>query len=498
MKKSVLTSLLLLLFPLLALAAPEQASEEPSEFLLFLGRFHPLIVHFPIGLLVVAFMMETAARFPRYKYLQPAIDFVWWVGALGATVAAVLGYLLSLSGRYPEETLFLHQWLGIGVAALAITLALLRMKSRENMSLKKMSMPGMALTVLLLMGAGHNGGNLTHGSDYLTYYMPEGMRKLAGLPERAPEINPQPITNVQEAVVYRDIIHPILDNHCISCHNAGKTKGGLRMDGPEFITRGGKNGEILIAGNPASSEMLKRIHLPLEDDKHMPPDGKEQLNEEQIALLAWWIESGANFEATVAQTSATPAVQTALEGMGKMEKSSEPAVFSLSVAPPPADAVAKLNEFGALAMPIAQESNFLQVSTTTVWQKFGDAEADMLLPLAEQLTWLDLARTQITDAGLTKIGQLKNLSKLHLQQTAVTDEGLAGLEGLEYLEYLNLYGTQVTDAGLEHLKGLKNLRAVYLWQTGVTKEGARALQEALPDLEINMGWDEEDEAKPQA
>ena len=105
----------------------------------------------------------------------------------------------------------------------------------------------------------------------------------------------------------------------------------------------------------------------------------------------------------------------------------------------------------------------------------------------EEVIWLNLKDTKITDAGLKHLVNLKNLKKLHLERTAVTDEGLANLSELSNLNYLNLYGTKVTDAGLDKLTNLKNLKQLYLWESGVSEDGAERLKQAIPGLVVNLG-----------
>jgi hypothetical protein len=142
---------------------------------------------------------------------------------------------------------------------------------------------------------------------------------------------------------------------------------------------------------------------------------------------------------------------------------------------------------GAVVVPVAQESGFLHAQFRPTDGSSGDDQLQSLAALKEQLTWLDLAGTSVSDAGLAQVAELPNLTRLHLQKTQVTDAGLSHLKNLEHLSYLNLYGTQVTDAGLKQLEGLKNLRALYLWQTKVTEAGVKALQEKLPGLKIDTG-----------
>jgi hypothetical protein len=97
--------------------------------------------------------------------------------------------------------------------------------------------------------------------------------------------------------------------------------------------------------------------------------------------------------------------------------------------------------------------------------------------------WVNLAGTEITDAGLKHLKGLK-LKKLHLERTKIGDAGLAHLKECKDLEYLNLYGSKVTDAGLEHLIGMKKLKKLFVWQTGVTEAGIKKLNDSLPGLKI--------------
>jgi len=158
---------------------------------------------------------------------------------------------------------------------------------------------------------------------------------------------------------------------------------------------------------------------------------------------------------------------------------------------PPADAAAvqKINALGGGAMPLAANTNLISVNFSLAGSKIDDAALESLKGVGEQLVWLNLANTAVTDAGLKGLAGFKNLRRLHLEKTGVGDEGLASVKGLAELQYLNLYGTKVTDKGLASLAGLKKLKNVYLWQTAVTDAGAADLAKALPGLYINRGID---------
>ncbi|RYD86639.1 MAG: ribonuclease inhibitor, partial [Sphingobacteriales bacterium] len=101
-------------FILLQATAPQ-----PSEWALFFGHFHPLIVHLPIGFLLIAGLLELDRLTRRQTVSSHTITLILFWSAVSATMACIFGYLLSLGGGYEDETLNLHMWEGIGVAVFA-------------------------------------------------------------------------------------------------------------------------------------------------------------------------------------------------------------------------------------------------------------------------------------------------------------------------------------------------------------------------------------------
>lgn len=470
-----------------------EASTEPSDWAMFIGRFHPLVVHLPIGFLFIGFLLECCSRLRGFKELGYAVPFVLFLGILSAIFSAIAGYLLSLGGGYDEELLFWHQWLGIGVVVLCLMAYILKIRYRRNNSpvTSKLYMAVFTIGIGILMAAGHYGGSLTHGSDYITAYTPEPFRAIAGLPPKERKTVAKKITNIKEAVVYTDIIHPIFDAQCISCHNPSKKKGDLLLHTPTAIMKGGESGEILLSGNADQSDLFKRLVLPLDHDDHMPPDGKKQPTKEQIELIKWWIDQGAPFDKKVSDLQLTASVDGALKKLAAGEKKEE-GIFALKVPPANPQVVEELGRKGFIVTPIAQGRNFLQVRLSGGINSVDATLLEALSPLAEQLVWLDLSNAPVSDAALTGIGKLKNLVRLHMEQTAVTDAGLPSLQGLQNLEYLNLYGTAVTDKGIQELAKLKKLKSLYVWQTKVSKNGIATLQKSLPTLVVNTGSFSED------
>ena len=310
-----------------------------------------------------------------------------------------------------------------------------------------------------------------------------------------------------KAVVYTDIIAPILAEKCASCHGEEKSKGKLKLHTFADIKRGGSEGEVnLVPGKATDSLLIQRILLPNDDDEHMPPEDEPQVTADELALLKWWIDGGASETETVAAAKKTPEIEgllavaltrapaKAAEVVKKVEKPKAPALTDAQKKLV-AEITAKMQGLNATLMPLAQDTEQLRLSVINAASQFGDKELALLEPIAPQILWLDLARSQVTDAGLATIAKMTYLERLHLENTKVSDTGLAQLSALPALEYLNLYGTKVTDGGIAKLASAKALKKLFVWQTGVTKAGAKALEGKLPGLNVNVGLSEAEIAK---
>ncbi|KAA5545781.1 c-type cytochrome domain-containing protein [Adhaeribacter rhizoryzae] len=453
-----------------------------ENLVLFFGRLHPLLVHLPIGILMLAICLHFLARRPTFATINPLMPVLWFAGAVSAILACVAGFLLKLSGGYDPEAVDAHQYAGIALAVFAILLVLLRNKA----FFKKLQTPAVLAVLILLTATGHYGGNLTHGDDYLTQPVYAIIGKSPGKKVRPP------IKNVNEALVYQDLVEPVLEQKCWQCHSSKKQKGDLRLDTQENLLKGGENGEILVAGNADKSDLYKRLVLPLNHDDRMPPKGKPQLTEAEVQLIHWWITAGkGDFTKKVAQVAKDPAINEIIAevslGSGQTSESTQPSeIPDVKVAPANPEHVRQLQSKGVVLMPVAKDSPFLTVNLVNA-TNFSDADMQLLANLREQILWLDMSETNITDKGLPLLAGFKNLTRLSLDNTAITDAGLQHLAALTNLHYLNLYGTKISDKGLKSLTACKKLKSLYLWQTGVTPQGVAALQQARgTQLAINF------------
>ena len=442
----------------------------------FFGHFHVVLVHLPIGILLLACVFQWLERKPKFSSLHAATGIAFLIGMMCAIFSAITGYLLSLSGDYDEQLVNTHQWFGISVACVSIAMYSLH---RRYASAATQTTASVVLFLLIII-TGHLGGSLTHGSDYLT-------KSLSNSPDSS-NVQRKPIPNVQEAVAYSDIIQPLLQTKCYGCHGKNKQKGKLRMDDSTRLMKGGKDGVVIVAGHAEKSEMAKRISLPREDDDHMPPKEKPQLNEQEIALIHWWIATGASFDKKVKELNQSEEIKPALLALQNEQKKRMivPDIPATPVARADVEAIKKLKEMGAVVEPVAQNTNYLFANFVTAGNS-NDKQMELLLSLKEQLVELKLGSTSITDSALLIIAQLKNLMRLQLDHTKITDKGLANLKSLENLRYLNLVGTSVTAKGVMELKDLKNIRSIYLYQTEVKKSDWHDLKKVFSKTLIDSG-----------
>jgi uncharacterized membrane protein/mono/diheme cytochrome c family protein len=445
----------------------------------FIAHFHPLLVHLPIGFLLAALLLQWLSAKEKYSSLQPAIPVIFLWGAISATISCITGYLLSISDDYDHGLIGWHQWMGISVAIISWLVWLKQRKSGLPINKTILSV----LLLILILVTGHLGGSLTHGSDYLTKPLANIFKK-----DSLPATAIKPLPDVQEAIVYRDIIQPILQTKCYSCHGANKQKGKLRMDDELLLMKGGKDGKIIEPGNADNSRMIKRLLLPVDNEDHMPPKEKPQPSGTQIALLHWWISNGADFTKKVKEVNQPDKIKPVLLALQNAPevKNVVTGIPAKPVERADDKILEQLKHKGVVVLPVAKNSNYLManfISDTMISKE----ELQELLSLKEQLIWLKVGYTNLHDSDMAFIAQLHNLTRLSAEHTAISDKGVAQLKSLQNLQYLNLVGTKVTAEGVLQLKEIKTLLSLFLYQTNVSKADWPALQNTFPKTKIDSG-----------
>jgi len=468
---------------------------EPQRFELFLGRLHPLLVHLPIGVLLLAGILDGIGwLFPSLRS-DPFLLLVLVIGFLTGVASVLAGFFLALTGGYDASYLFWHKWMGVGVvvaSGLSFVCGGLYYLLRSTFFLFLYRL-FLILMVATLAGAGHYGGTLTHGPGYLTEYMPAPVKQWVGLKSTASKpTRSGKIANIQGAQIYGDLVRPIMEDHCVSCHGASKKKGELRLDKKKFILEGGENGKVLKPGRPDQSDLYRRVTLPLYHEDVMPPDTKEPLTVGETELIRWWIQTGSSFQKkvkSVEEDDIPLSVQTVLNRLRKKTETRQTGIYALDLNPPEKEAVQQLTASSDWEVSfLSQATRFLEVYPKRGFKgKIDRSVMAQLKPVRKTVAWLRLNNRDLTDSAWAYLEQLPNLTRVHLQQSNVADEHLAHLKKHKYMTYLNLYNTAVTDSGMKHLMNLKSLNALYLWGTDVTKKKAEQLRKKIPNLSVNRG-----------
>ena len=280
MKNSLLIAVVstILLFGLLFIPL---AGEVENTFVFFLGRFHPIILHLPIGALVVLFLMEIINDFRPDLNLNSACNILLWFSVFSIIPTITLGFLLASSGNYNDEMLNTHKWLGWFTALICIWLVVLRQKKSSNKpnSVSRFYKMFLLVNVSLLLFAGHYGGSLTHGANYLTKYMPSEMKTVLGVDNGDAEylaINRVTDSTSKEALLFKNKIKPIMEIHCFKCHGEDKQKGDMRLDVLNWDMINGPDAERWHSA-------LDVINL-----GEMPPKKETQLkDEDRVAVVNW-------------------------------------------------------------------------------------------------------------------------------------------------------------------------------------------------------------------
>lgn len=457
-------------------------SQDIADFVIFVGRFHPLIVHMPIGILFLAALIHFLSIKSRLSYLKNVVSLALAMGAVSAILACIIGYMLTLQGGYDEETLSTHMWYGIIVAILSVLAYIIKnwAKTKQSYLVNSIVIGGLVLVLFL---AGHQGGNLTHGSNYLTQFAPDPIRTVIGLPKKEKER--PPVAFLDSADIFLDIVQPILNAKCVSCHNKEKSKGDLILSSFENILLGGKNKNTVVSGNLEKSELIKRIHLPEVDKEAMPPKSKTPLTENEIKALEIWISFGAKPQSTLAEIPLEKKHKSILSKILGLEPNTEDAIVKKTI-PGNKKVIDVLISKGFKVNNIAESSNYLEV-TLNSGKQIDHEGVQSLLQLKEQIVSLNLKNVGLKNEHLTTIGQLKNLSSLNINSNPITDEDIKSLVGLKNLTKLNVYGTAITDQSMDILQSFDNLSVIYAWNTKVTLEKVKELKLKKRDLSINLG-----------
>jgi len=463
-----------------------------EQFIWFLGRFHVLILHLPLGILALAAAFEIFVRLKPFKSLEGSLGPLWAAGALSAIATVVLGFMHASEDSFRDmPAVEAHRWAGVALCVAACLVAALRTRLwRIN---QKLRVASVAIILFLMVLTGHLGGNLTHGDTYLLEHAPRPIRMLAGLPADAGR-RPKP-KDLASADIYLDVVQPALEQRCSNCHNNSKRSGGFSVASYEALMKGGSNGSVIKPGDSAASDLFRRVSLAPSAKGFMPKDGKTPLNENEVAAIGWWIEHGAPASAAVGSLQPTAQTASAIQsiiGAQLAGENEQVAIAGSASAGLPTveqadeNLVARVVAAGFVVRSIHQGSHLLDVDYTSPTPVTPEIMAH-LARLAPNILRLNLRRAGITDADMKTIATFRNLRQLRVEQNEITDAGARDIATLTQLTNLNLTHTRITDEGLEAVARLPELKTLYVWGTPVTRAAAEKVQAGNKALRIEAG-----------
>ena len=419
--------------PLLLLLAIYTEASKTNDILLWFGKLHPLVLHFPIviGIAIVIYFL-----FFQHKALEENTEKFILVGnALMASMVALLGLFLSKQDAYDNDTLNLHKWGGLSITLISWLLIYIK-KFATNY--KKIIALGYLLVLLFFT---HQGALLTHGENALS------------IP--TPAVVVVEVKTVDSSLtVYEKAIAPILTQKCVSCHGPDKVKGKLQLQSPELILKGGKDGNILNGIQNEEALILQRIHLPNADEKHMPPIDKLQLTLEELTLLNKWVKAGGNFTKKISELAKTDSL----------------AILAMAYKAPAKGSGDKKN-----TAPDLKEFNSNYLTVNYLFSGSEEIEVNFF------------------QGSFYKIEQLKNLEKikdkivsLNMQGMPITKEDLAIILQFTKLKKLNLNYTKLTLNDLQPLKSINSLMNLSICGMDVNQNTLAKFLEKAPFTEINI------------
>ncbi len=426
------------------------------DFILpLLGRLHPLLVHLPIGILIFGILLIFWQKKGSTGF-NPVIRLAFLLGAISATLAGVSGFLQYQFEGFGWDSVQNHLIAGV-ISAIGSFYVFTQIKDGTIFTPKiKLQVVGLFLALTF---TGHLGGNISRGEKYLLEVLPAEIQALAGYeapPEKPLEI---PEQGWEEVVFYSEVVQPILNQNCKSCHNPRNLKGELNLTNFEELLKGGEDGEVLKAGNPELSALFAKMSLPLDDEDHMPPKEKRQPSKEQIELIKTWIATGASKTSTLGQAGVD---EKLLEPF--FHKDEIPFYPLTELAAVPADTLSKLRTAGFFAETVLQGSSWLKVSCIN-FPDFTDSDWAILKSVKGQIAYLDLSATQVSEGILDSIASLPNLTVLKLNQTGISGSQLNRLSTCKNLKLLYLNLTQLSFENLSGINMHPSLQKVFAFQT---------------------------------
>ncbi len=115
-----------------------------------------------------------------------------------------------------------------------------------------------------------------------------------------------PLAMAAQSIDFLRDVAPVLEAHCLACHNAEKSYGGLRIDSAALLRKGGARGPAVTPGEPGRSPLLTSMQLAATAPGAMPPAGPRVPTVQQDAIRRW-IAAGVSWPESVTLPTARAA-----------------------------------------------------------------------------------------------------------------------------------------------------------------------------------------------
>lgn len=443
---------------------------------LFIGRFHPLIVHLPIGVFILGYLFEVLFKLGYHNIVnsRKIIVVTYSIGLLAGIIAAFTGWLLSFSDDYGIEPLNDHKYLGI--ITLLVMLFVIIYQVKASLDKAKLKLGFSTVAIVLTALTGHLGGNLTHGPSYLVEYGPNFLKSKNSAEYRAiNEINPDSLQ------IYGHILKPLFENKCMECHNTENSKGGLSLEGYSDLFKEADHAQPIIPRNPNTSELFTRVSLPTNHEKAMPPRGVG-FGYTEIQILKYWIENGADSLATFNSDAISKELIALLNRDYGLDLTPIPYYEKVKVDSMDEDSLNQLRNSGFRVNYLGETNFLLDVVFTNDTINAGQIE--LLNKVSEHVTVLKLKNCNLTDEIVSGIVPMEHLTRLDVSNNRLSDTIVSFLTKNEHLESVNLSHTNLTAEGLRNLLTATGKLRVYVRNTKITPEDLSNLTQTYPNADI--------------
>lgn len=463
----LINNALWVLNPFLLLIAFYSERLKIGIYLEWLGKMHPLILHFPIvlGILIGGYFLLVK----KNKIDESILRTFLVVNAFISSIVAILGIFLSKQGGYDDGLLFAHQWGGIAIAMLNWGFVFLHQLSKRFQNNYIIRIECSIFYLLVIFIFTHKGAQLTHGVGVIRFPQRD-------ISEKVKDVK---IITDSNATLYARAVAPILEQKCVGCHGANKVKGELLLNSPENILKGGKSGTVITADKEKEALMFERIHLDITHKEHMPPDGKVQLTKEEVAILSKWIKAGGDFKVKMSSLLKNDSLFILANKYTPVDNTKTEIKTGLP----------DLKEYNSNYCSVnylyhgsdAIEVNFFQGSF------YSQAVLKKLENIQDQILRLNMQGMPLTNEDVSLISQFKNVENINLNYTKLDLNSISPLNQLKKLKYLSICGLKYNEIELSNFLKTTSIANINMWSSTLSKSQLVKVTALYPKIKFTIG-----------